>query len=147
MILINLRCCFPKRSLNCGSSFILIGFWWRRYNRVACPKFRHPTLSSELWNYELNTEFVAALGILRKIKSLFERWNNFKTKQPNHNFCVFFVSCLNLTFFGNTREIKKFLNVLRNFFLTFIFTYIMHNTFFWSYMTFSAVPIYYANVY
>ena len=32
---------------------------------VAWPEFEHP-LSTELYDYELNTEFVVAVGILRK---------------------------------------------------------------------------------
>ena len=35
-------------------------------HRVACPKFEHPALSSEFYNYTPNTEFVAAVGILWK---------------------------------------------------------------------------------
>ena len=34
--------------------------------RVACPKFGHPALSSEFYNHAPNTEFVAAVGMLRK---------------------------------------------------------------------------------
>ena len=59
----------------------------------------------------------------------------------------FFVSCLNLTFFGNTSEIKKFLNVKRNFFVEIYFYINKAQNFFWSYITFLAVPIYYANDY
>ena len=33
---------------------------------VACPKFGHPSLSSEFYRYALNTELVAAVGMLRK---------------------------------------------------------------------------------
>ena len=31
-------------------------------NKVACPKFGYSALTSENWNYALNTEFVAAVG-------------------------------------------------------------------------------------
>ena len=36
-------------------------------NRVACPKFGHSALNSDLYNYALNAQFVAAVGMLRKI--------------------------------------------------------------------------------
>ena len=36
------------------------------YFRVACPNFGHNTLSSELYNYTLITEFEADVGMLRK---------------------------------------------------------------------------------
>ena len=35
-------------------------------SRVACPKFGHPALSLQFYNYALNTDFVAAVGILRE---------------------------------------------------------------------------------
>ena len=40
--------------------------------RITCQKFEHPTLCSELQNYVLNTEFVSAVGKLRKNKPPFE---------------------------------------------------------------------------
>ena len=35
--------------------------------RVACPKFGQPVLSLEFHHYALYTEFVTAVGMLRKI--------------------------------------------------------------------------------
>ena len=46
--------------------------------RVVCPKFRQLALRSEFLNYALKTE-IAAVGLLRKIKSSFESLNNLKT--------------------------------------------------------------------
>ena len=39
--------------------------------RVGCPKFGYPTKSSDLWDYVLNTEFVAVTrkkSTMRKLK-------------------------------------------------------------------------------
>ena len=40
-------------------------------SRVACPKFGHPVLSLEFYYCAHNTEIVAAVDKLRKIKSQF----------------------------------------------------------------------------
>ena len=34
--------------------------------RIACPKFGHPARCSELYDHAFNTEFHAAVGMLRK---------------------------------------------------------------------------------
>ena len=34
--------------------------------RVACPNFGNIDLSSEFWNYALNTDFATTVGMLRK---------------------------------------------------------------------------------
>ena len=53
-------------------------FWIRTqckgglYDRVACPKFRYPTLSSNFYSYTQNTEFVCRHAT--KKKTLFEGW-------------------------------------------------------------------------
>ena len=74
---------------------IVGGYWSRRhihavcfsnkshiFHRVACPKYGHPALSSEFYIYALHTYFVADVKWYKKIKSLFERWNNCKTNSP-----------------------------------------------------------------
>ena len=45
----------------------------------ACPKFGHPALSAEFYNYALNSDFVAALDMLSYYPSVFSN----KTKQWN----------------------------------------------------------------
>ena len=38
-------------------------------DRVPCPKFAHPALSSEFYNKALNTEFLADVCMLRRKKT------------------------------------------------------------------------------
>ena len=47
------------------------------FGSVACPQLGHPALSSDLLNYAINTEFVAAVGMPGK-KITIESWNNIK---------------------------------------------------------------------
>ena len=59
-------CGFPKTPrkslLEMNNEKLTINMRTQDCKKVA--KFSHPALSSELYNYVLNTEFVAAVGIL-----------------------------------------------------------------------------------
>ena len=46
--------------------------------RVACPKFGHTVLSSESYDYALNTEFVVSVSMIRK-KSHHSKEKNLST--------------------------------------------------------------------
>ena len=48
------------------------------------PKVRTPY--PEFYNYALNTEFVAAVGMFQKMESQFENWNYFNTNSLFKNF-------------------------------------------------------------
>ena len=57
---------------NTGSQFCEGYVFSSQTTRVAGPKFGHPALSSKLYGNALNTEFVAEVGMFRKIKSQLE---------------------------------------------------------------------------
>ena len=65
-------------------------------NRVECPKFGHPALSSEFENFELNTEFVAAAK--KKNKITIRNLKIFKTNNPFTIFKKIFFPCNNKDF-------------------------------------------------
>ena len=68
----NMRCKFSHLSIPYWVGFVplLCSNISYKPSRVACPKFGHLVLSSELQNYTLNIEFVVAIGMLAKPENL-----------------------------------------------------------------------------
>ena len=58
---------YPALSANKKDKCVkLTSFFLFIQDKVACPKFGHPSLHSYAKDLALNTEFVAAVGMLRK---------------------------------------------------------------------------------
>ena len=72
---------------------------------MAGPKFGHPSLSSDIYNYALNLELEVALGmaIRTKIISRSESTNIFKTNSQFTIFAKLFSSSIILTLKANIR--------------------------------------------